>query len=199
MRKQKITVLILMITLCLTGIWGMKKNTTVWGAVIRVNDVIVPHDIPAVAVEINKSSELIAEKLSQVFYTVYTDTDTLHIPVFWDVSSVNMKLAGVYTMKGVLKLPPEYAFDESESLQVQTTVSVQYPDKPDINIYYRLTAAGIYIFPWLKQENFDSMEAYLKKESGQWINLTEALLSVKRRACMYLTRVWLWAIPILCW
>ena len=165
MRKQKITVLILMITLCLTGIWGMKKNTTVWGAVIKVNDVITPHDIPAVAVEINKSSELIAEKLSRVFYTVYTDTDTLHIPVFWDVSSVNMKLAGVYTMKGVLKLPPEYAFDESESLQVQTTVSVQYPDKPDINIYYRLTAAGIYIF--------DSMEAYLKKESGQWINLTE--------------------------
>lgn len=52
MRKQKITVLILMITLCLTGIWGMKKNTTVWGAVIRVNDVIVPKDIPAVAVEI---------------------------------------------------------------------------------------------------------------------------------------------------
>ena len=173
MRKQKITVLILMITLCLTGIWGMKKNTTVWGTVIQVNDVIVPHDIPAVAVEINKSSELIAEKLSRVFYTVYTDTDTLRIPVFWDVSSVNMKLAGVYTMKGVLKLPPEYAFDESESLQVQTTVSVQYPDKPDINIYYRLTAAGIYIFPWLKQENFDSMEAYLKKESGQWINLTE--------------------------
>ena len=43
----------------------------------RVNDVIVPKDIPAVAVEINKSSELIAEKLSQVFYTVYTDTDTL--------------------------------------------------------------------------------------------------------------------------
>lgn len=159
-----------MITLCLTGIWGMKKNTTVWGAVIRVNDVIVPHDIPAVAVEINKSSELITEKLSRVFYTVYTDTDTLHIPVFWDVSSVNMKLAGVYTMKGVLKLPPEYAFDESKSLKVQTTVSVQYPDKPDINIYYRLTAAGIYIFPWLKQENFDSMEAYLKKESGQWIN-----------------------------
>ena len=65
MRKQKITVLILMITLCLTGIWGMKKNTTVWGAVIRVNDVIVPKDIPAVAVEINKSSELITEKLSR--------------------------------------------------------------------------------------------------------------------------------------
>lgn len=173
MRKQKITVLILMITLCLTGIWGMKKNTTVWGGVIQVNDVIVPHDIPAVAVEINKSSEQITEKLSKVFYTVYTDADTLHIPVSWNVSSVNMKLAGVYTVKGVLKLSPEYAFDESESLQVQTTVSVQYPDKPDINTYYRLTAAGIYIFPWLKQENSDSMEAYLKKESGQWINLTE--------------------------
>ncbi len=173
MRKQKITVLIFMIALCLTGIWGMKKNTTVWGAVIQVNDVIVPHDIPAVAVEINKSSELIAEKLSQVFYTVYTDADTLHIPVSWDVSSVNMKQAGVYTVKGVLKLSPEYTFGEGKGLQVQTTVSVQYPDKPDINTYYRLTAAGIYIFPWLKQENSDSMEAYLKKESGQWINLTE--------------------------
>ena len=173
MRKQKITVLILMITLCLAGIWGMKKNTTVWGGVIQVNDVIVPHDIPAVAVEINKSSERIAEKLSQVFYTVYTDADTLHIPASWDVSSVNMKLAGVYTVKGVLKLPQEYAFEGNENLQVQTTVSVQYPDKPDINTYYRLTAAGIYIFPWLKQENSDSMEAYLKKESGQWINLTE--------------------------
>lgn len=173
MRKQKITVLILMITLCLTGIWGMKKNTTVWGAVIQVNDVIVPHDIPAVAVEINKSSEQITEKLSKVFYTVYTDADTLHIPASWDVSSVNMKLAGVYTVKGVLKLPQEYAFEGNENLQVQTTVSVQYPDKPDINTYYRLTAAGIYIFPWLKQENSDSMEAYLKKESGQWINLTE--------------------------
>ena len=66
MRKQKITVLIFMIALCLTGMWGMKKNTTVWGAVIRVNDVIVPKDIPAVAVEINKSSELITEKLSRV-------------------------------------------------------------------------------------------------------------------------------------
>ena len=173
MRKQKITVLIFVIALCLTGIWGMKKNTTVWGAVIQVNDVIVPHDIPAVAVEINKSSELIAEKLSQVFYTVYTDADTLHIPVSWDVSSVNMKLAGVYTVKGVLKLSPEYTFGEGKGLQVQTTVSVQYPDKPDINTYYRMTAAGIYIFPWLKQENSDSMEAYLKKESGQWINLTE--------------------------
>ena len=173
MRKQKITVLILMITLCLAGIWGMKKNTTVWGGGIQVNDVIVPHDIPAVAVEINKSSERIAEKLSQVFYTVYTDADTLHIPASWDVSSVNMKLAGVYTVKGVLKLPQEYAFEGNENLQVQTTVSVQYPDKPDINTYYRLTAAGIYIFPWLKQENSDFMEAYLKKESGQWINLTE--------------------------
>ncbi|MBC5779712.1 hypothetical protein [Blautia difficilis] len=173
MRKQKITVLILMITLCLAGIWGMKKNTTVWGGVIQVNDVIVPHDIPAVAVEINKSSEQITEKLSQVFYTVYTEADTLHIPVSWGVSSVNMKLAGVYTVKGVLKLPQEYAFEGNENLQVQTTVSVQYPDKPDINTYYRLTAAGIYIFPWLKQENSDSMEAYLKKESGQWINLTE--------------------------
>ena len=98
-----------MITMCLSGIWGIKKkNTTVWGRGDPVNDVTAPHDIPAVAVEINKSSEVICDKLSRVFYTVYTDSDTLHIPVQWDVSTVNMKLPGVYTVKGVLKLPPEY-------------------------------------------------------------------------------------------
>ena len=134
MRKQKTAVLILMITLCLTGIWGIKENTIIWGAVIKVNDVIAPHDIPAAAVELNDSSEVISEKLSEVCYTVYTDEDTLHIPVSWDVSSVNMKLAGVYKIKGMLKLSPEYDLGEIESPQVQTTVSVQYPDKPDINI-----------------------------------------------------------------
>ena len=173
MKKKKTAFLVLMITLCLACMWGLKENSTVWGAVIEVSDVIAPHDIPAVAVELNKSSEVISGKLSEVFYTVYTDTDTLHIPVSWDVSSVNMKLAGVYTVKGVLKLSPEYTLGEIKSPQVQTTVSVQYPDKPDINTYYRLTAAGLYIFPWLEQKEPDSMEVYLKKDSGQWINLTE--------------------------
>lgn len=42
-----------------------------------------------------------------------------------------------------------------------------------INTYYRLTAAGLYIFPWLEREDADSMEAYLKKDNGQWMNLTE--------------------------
>ena len=79
-----------MITLCLTGIWGMKKNTTVWGAVIRVYDVIVPKDIPAVAVEINKSSELIAEKLSHLF---------LH-PIPVTVYPARLKLKGVHMELG---------------------------------------------------------------------------------------------------
>ena len=173
MRKQKAAGLILIIILCLTGIWGLRRNTTVWGAAIEVKNITAPRDIPAVAVELNKSSEVITEKLSQVFYTVYTDADILHIPVSWDVSSVNMRVAGVYTVRGVLKLSPEYDPGEFQSPQVQTTVSVQYPDRPDINTYYRLTAAGLYIFPWLEQEDPDSMEAYLKEDNGQWIDLTE--------------------------
>ena len=51
---------------------------------------IEPGDIPAVAVELNKDSDEIVEKLAEVSYTVYTDTETLHIPVVWNVSSVNM-------------------------------------------------------------------------------------------------------------
>ena len=45
--------------------------------------------------------------------------------------------------------------------------------KPEINTYYRLTAAGLYIFPWLEREDTDSMEAYLKKDNGHWMNLIE--------------------------
>ena len=173
MRKEKRIFLILMIGICLSGMLIIKKTTVISGQENTVSHVTVPKDIPAVAVEINKSSEVICDKLSEITYTVYTDSDTLHIPVLWDVSAVNMKLSGVYTVKGTLKLPRGYDLGEINSPQVQTTVSVQYPGRPEINTYYRLTAAGLYIFPWLEREDADSMEAYLKKDNGQWMNLTE--------------------------
>ena len=161
MRKEKRIFLILMIGICLSGMLIIKKTTVIRGQENTVSHVTAPKDIPAVAVEINKSSEVICDKLSEITYTVYTDSDTLHIPVQWNVSTVNMKLPGVYTVKGILKLPPEYDLGKINSPQVQTTVSVQYPEKPEINTYYRLTAAGLYIFPWLEREDTDSMEAYL--------------------------------------
>ena len=173
MRKEKRIFLILMIGICLSGMLIIKKTTVISGQENTVSHVTAPKDIPAVAVEINKSSEVICDKLSEITYTVYTDSDTLHIPVLWDVSAVNMELPGVYTVKGTLKLPRGYDLGEINSPQVQTTVSIQYPGRPEINTYYRLTAAGLYIFPWLERENADSMEAYLKKDNGQWMNLTE--------------------------
>ena len=173
MRKEKRIFLILMIGICLSGMLIIKKTTVIRGQENTVSHVTAPKDIPAVAVEINKSSEVICDKLSEITYTVYTDSDTLHIPVQWNVSTVNMKLSGVYTVKGILKLPPEYDLGKINSPQVQTTVSVQYPEKPEINTYYRLTAAGLYIFPWLEREDTDSMEAYLKKDNGHWMNLIE--------------------------
>lgn len=173
MRKEKRIFLILMIGICLSGMLIIKKTTVISGQENTVSHVTAPKDIPAVAVEINKSSEVICDKLSEIIYTVYTDSDTLHIPVLWDVSAVNMELPGVYTVKGTLKLPRGYDLGEINSPQVQTTVSIQYPGRPEINTYYRLTAAGLYIFPWLEREDADSMEAYLKKDNGQWMNLTE--------------------------
>ena len=173
MRKEKRIFLILMIGICLSGMLIIKKTTVISGQENTVSHVTAPKDIPAVAVEINKSSEVICDKLSEITYTVYTDSDTLHIPVLWDVSAVNMELPGVYTVKGTLKLPRGYDLGEINSPQVQSTVSIQYPGRPEINTYYRLTAAGLYIFPWLEREDADSMEAYLKKDNGQWMNLTE--------------------------
>ena len=173
MRKEKRIFLILVIGICLFGMLIIKKTTVISGQENTVSHVTAPKDIPAVAVEINKSSEVICDKLSEITYTVYTDSDTLHIPVQWNVSAVNMKLPGVYTVKGTLKLPRGYDLGGINSPQVQTTVSVQYPERPEINTYYRLTAAGLYIFPWPEREETDSMEAYLKKDNGQWMNLTE--------------------------
>ena len=173
MRKEKRIFLILMIGICLFRMLIIKKTTVISGQENTVSHVTAPKDIPAVAVEINKSSEVICDKLSEITYTVYTDSDTLHIPVLWDVSAVNMELPGVYIVKGTLKLPRGYDLGEINSPQVQTTVSIQYPGRPEINTYYRLTAAGLYIFPWLEREDADSMEAYLKKDNGQWMNLTE--------------------------
>ena len=173
MRKEKSIILFLLIGICLSGMFIIKNPTVIRGQENEILHVIAPGDIPAVAVEVNESSEIISEKLAEVSYTVYTDSDTMHIPVLWDVSAVNMKLSGVYTVKGTLKLPRGYDLGEINSPQVQTTVSVQYPGRPEINTYYRLTAAGLYIFPWLEREDADSMEAYLKKDNGQWMNLTE--------------------------
>lgn len=173
MRKEKSIILFLLIGICLSGMFIIKNPTVIRGQEKEILHVIAPGDIPAVAVEVNESSEIISEKLAEVSYTVYTDSDTMHIPVLWDVSAVNMELPGVYTVKGTLKLPRGYDLGEINSPQVQTTVSVQYPGRPEINTYYRLTAAGLYIFPWLEREDADSMEAYLKKDNGQWMNLTE--------------------------
>lgn len=39
----------------------------------------------------------------------------------------------------------------------------------------------------MKQENFDSMEAYLKKESGQWINLTEEGFALCEKRRLYVS------------
>lgn len=152
---------------------GEERTETAKAGTEEVKNVRVPGDIPAVAVEVNTDSQGISEKLSEVFYTVYTEDDILRVPVNWETESVNMRQCGVYTIRGSLKLPEGYEVGEMEIPQVQTTVSVQRPGSPDINTYYRLTAAGIYIFPWLESTDADSMEVYLKKASGQWMNLTE--------------------------
>ena len=153
----------------------------------KIESISEPKDIPAVAVEVNTDSQSISEKLSEVCYTVYTEWDILRIPVIWNVDSVNMKRCGVSTIRGSLKLPFGYDAGEIQIPQVQTTVSVQRKNSPDINTYYKLTAAGLYIFPWLDISDADSMEAYLKKDSGQWMNLTEEGFAVCDEKGLYLS------------
>ena len=41
---------------------------------------------------------------------------------------------------------------------------------PEINAYYKMSSAGLFVFPWLDRENED-MQGYLKREGSSWISL----------------------------
>ena len=78
---------------------GEERTETAKAGTEEVKNVRVPGDIPAVAVEVNTDSQGISEKLSEVFYTVYTEYDILRVPVNWETESVNMRQCGVYTIR----------------------------------------------------------------------------------------------------
>lgn len=56
---------------------GEERTETAKAGTEEVKNVRVPGEIPAVAVEVNTDSQGISEKLSEVFYTVYTEDDIL--------------------------------------------------------------------------------------------------------------------------
>ena len=66
MRKEKSIILFLLIGICLSGMFIIKNPTVIRGQENEILHVIAPGDIPAVAVEVNESSEIISEKLAEV-------------------------------------------------------------------------------------------------------------------------------------
>ena len=172
----------------LAGMCFLGKKEVLYAQDISVKEIKTPWDIPAVAAEINTDTNQIKEKLSKVVYTLYTEEEVLRIPVTWETSGVNMKVRGTYLIKGKLVLPQGYFMEEGVQAEpVQTVVSVQSRDMPDINAYYRLTAAGLYIFPWLERSDADTMSVYLKKDGGDWVNLTEEELAMCDAEGLYLS------------
>ena len=72
-KKEKGVIVLAVLAFCALGFCLLKSPTEIWAQAITVHDVIEPRDIPAVAVELNKDSDEIVEKLAEVSYTVYTD------------------------------------------------------------------------------------------------------------------------------
>ncbi len=170
-RKRYILIFVLLLlgTVC----------NSVYAQEAKKENLIIPRDIPAVAVEIYGTKEEILNQLKDVTYTLYTEDETLTVPVKWDLSSVNMNQKGVYKIKG----NPE----NGQTGQIQTMVSVQSRDTPDINAWYRLTAAGIYIFPWLDRSDTEEMSVWIKKAGGLWIDLTEGGYAICDSDGLYLS------------
>ena len=144
--------------------------------------------IPAAAVETGDEKTAILKKLCTVTVKAYcSDGTTAKISVDWDLTSVNMQKKGIYKIQGRPSIPEGYSLAEKTELPVYTTqVSVQNPGQPEINAYYCMKSSGIFVFPWISGLDTENMEVWLRKEKGDWVNLTEKGYVICQDDGMYL-------------
>lgn len=144
-------------------------------------------DLPAVAGKYNGDGSDIESALQTVQYKGYTEDSGINLPIQWDLSGVNLQLVGAYTAYGIPIVPKGYTLAEGLTLPTfQVPVSVQMENRPEINVYYKLTAAGLFIFPWLPNDQADTWQIWLKMETGDWTNLTEIGYAMSDSSGLYL-------------
>ena len=96
-----------------------------------------------------------------------------------------------------MKLPRGYDLGEINDPQVQTTVSIPVSGKAGDQYLLQADSNRTLYFSMAEREDADSMEAYLKKDNGQWMNLTEEGFALCSEDGLYVSiRAWLWEIRI---
>ena len=109
---------------------------------------------------------------SPYYLECYAENGTSYTAVVeWDFSCIDLNTVGLYHAAGRLTAPENTVFaDRVDFPEITIPVSVQAPDRPDINCF--LAARGNLYFPWVTPPGEpDKISVWLSENNGSWNRL----------------------------
>ena len=109
---------------------------------------------------------------SPYYLECYAENGTSYTAVVeWDFSGIDLNTVGLYHAAGRLTAPENTVFaDRVDFPEITIPVSVQAPDRPDINCF--LAARGNLHFPWVTPPGeLDKISVWLSENNGSWNRL----------------------------
>ena len=137
--------------------------------------------------EIEALEELFAA--SPYYLECYAENGTSYTAVVeWDFSCIDLNTVGLYHATGRLTAPKNTVFaDRVDFPEITIPVSVQAPDRPDINCF--LAARGNLHFPWVTPPGeLNEISVWLSENNGSW-NRLESGIYVGREMLSIATRL----------
>ena len=113
---------------------------------------------------------------SPYYLECYAENGTSYTAVVeWDFSCIDLNTVGLYHATGRLIAPKSTVFaDRVDFPEITIPVSVQAPDRPDINCY--LAARGNLYFPWVTPPGeLDKISVWLSENNGSWNQLENGI------------------------
>ena len=124
--------------------------------------------------EVEALEELFAA--SPYYLECYAENGTSYTAVVeWDFSCIDLNTVGLYHAAGRLTAPENTVFaDRVDFPEITIPVSVQAPDRPDINCF--LAARGNLHFPWVTPPGeLDEISVWLSENNGSWNRLENGI------------------------
>lgn len=137
--------------------------------------------------EIEALEELFAA--SPYYLECYAENGTSYTAVVeWDFSDIDLNTIGLYHAMGKLTAPENTVLaDRVDFPEITIPVSVQTPDRPDINCF--LAARGNLHFPWVTPPGeMDEISVWLSENNGSW-NRLESGVYVGQEMLSIVTRL----------
>ena len=124
--------------------------------------------------EVEALEELFAA--SPYYLECYAENGASYTAVVeWDFSGIDLNTVGLYHAAGRLTAPENTVFaDRVDFPEITIPVSVQAPDRPDINCF--LAARGNLYFPWVTPPGEpDKISVWLSENNGSWNQLENGI------------------------